>query len=188
MSAVDVLVANTQNSPIETLEMEYPIRVRKYAYDTEAGAGAGKQRGGFGIIRVNELRSPTMVTLLGDRSKDVAWGLEQGGTGAPTRISKIKVDGSKVTMPAMFEGERFESGEALEIRTPSGGGWGDPFARDPGNVLRDFLNELISRETAARLYGVVIDDQGEIDQRKTTQCRAAKSVKGQTTIETGVTT
>lgn len=171
MSAVDVLVANTQNSPIEYLEMDYPIKVTRYEYDVDAGTGAGKHRGGFGIIRNNQWTAPIMSTMLGDRGKQRPWGANGGGEGSRTGFTHVRADGTREQLPTTFEGRTFGIGDSIEIRTPSGGGWGNPRERDPKLVLQDYLNELITKEAAETVYSVAIHDDG-IDEARTRSLRS----------------
>jgi len=166
MSAVDVLVANTQNSPIEHIEMEYPLRTTKYQF-LEDATGAGKHRGGFGIVRVNQFLAPGMVTMLGDRSKEHPWGFEGGKEGASARMTKILASGERLLLPAQFEGELFNTGDQIEVITGSAGGWGNPFERKPESVLKDYLDGLISKQTAKQDYGVSITNDDSVDIEKT---------------------
>jgi len=171
MSAVDILVANTQNSPIEHLEMEYPIKVTRYEYNVEAGTGPGKHRGGFGIIRNNQWTDRVMTTMLGDRGKQPPWGFNGGGEGTPTKFAKVLANGERISLPTTFEGLAFEPGDSIEIQTASAGGWGNPFERAPELVLKDYLNELINRRTAEEVYGVAVDEDNTIDEEKTKRLR-----------------
>jgi N-methylhydantoinase B len=89
------------------------------------------------------------------------WGLGGGGPGALGEYILERADGeirrlpSKCTVP-------LERGDKLIIRTPGGGGYGDPLKRDPDLVLRDFLNGLVSIDAAQKDYGVVIDDENRL--------------------------
>ncbi|MEM3927153.1 MAG: hypothetical protein QXU13_06215, partial [Desulfurococcaceae archaeon] len=68
--------------------------------------------------------------------------------------------------------EIFKKGDLVSIRTSGGGGWGDPLDRDPMLVLQDYINELITLETARDIYGVVIDpSRRTIDWEKTFELR-----------------
>lgn len=106
------------------------------------GTGAGKHRGGFGIIRVNQFLALGLVTMLGDRIKK----------GAQTRIIKILASGERIPLPAQVEGELFNMGDQIEVITGSAGGWGNPFDRKPELVLHDYLDGLISRQAAEQDY------------------------------------
>ena len=64
-------------------------------------------------------------------------------------------------------------GDRLIMEMPGGGGFGSPFARDPERVREDVLNELVSREAAERDYGVVLTDDGAVDEQATRRRRSA---------------
>ena len=67
----------------------------------------------------------------------------------------------------------FKPGEAFVFESGGGGGWGDPFERDPQLVAEDVRNEIVSRQRAAEAYGVVLTDTLEVDESATARRRAA---------------
>jgi len=116
-SAVHVGMSNTQNTPIEVLELEYPLRLRRYALRVGSG-GAGRHRGGDGVIREMEVLAPAEANLLTERRRRGAPGLGGGAAGAPGRnLVDGRVVGAKVAL-------RLQPGQVLTIETPGGGGWG----------------------------------------------------------------
>jgi N-methylhydantoinase B/oxoprolinase/acetone carboxylase alpha subunit len=173
MSAVDVLVANTQNSPIEHIEMEYPLRVNRYEMNVDK-TGAGKRRGGFAVIRNTEFLAPGMITALGDRSKQRPWGYDGGKEGCPQVLTKVKANGERILLPSACEAVPFDTGDSFELETASGGGYGNPLEREPELVLKDLLDELINERTVREEYGVVIRNNA-IDEEATQQLRAKMS-------------
>jgi N-methylhydantoinase B len=96
--------------------------VRRYSLRSGSG-GAGKSRGGDGIVREIEVLTDCVVTLLADRRSRGPWGLAGGGDGAPGNASVIRGDGSVEKMPGKFS-TRLREGERIRIETPGGGGWG----------------------------------------------------------------
>ena len=118
ISAVQTHMTNTRNTPIEVLEMRYPVRVRRYALRTDSG-GAGTHRGGDGLIREFEFLAPTTVTLLTERRTHAPWGL-QGGTNAVTGENRLNGEllPSKVSL-------QLDANDTLSIATPGGGGYGE---------------------------------------------------------------
>jgi N-methylhydantoinase B len=123
ISGVQTHMTNSLNTPIEALEYAYPFRVRRYAYRAGSG-GAGKFRGGDGLIREIELLAPAQVTLLADRRKFRPWGLAGGEDGAAGRAVVIKgATGEEVELPGKCS-LHLEAGDVLRIETPGGGGWG----------------------------------------------------------------
>ena len=80
-------------------------------------------------------------------------------------------DGSEEWLPAKIEGVKVKAGDLLYFNTWGGGGWGDPYARDPALVAADVARGLVTPE-GARRYGVVISEQGEVDTAATEALRA----------------
>ncbi len=123
ISGVQTHMTNSLNTPIEALEYAYPFRVRRYAYRAGSG-GAGKFRGGDGLIREIELLAPAQVTLLAERRKFRPWGLQGGEAGAAGRAIVIKATtGEQIELPGKCS-LHLEAGDILRIETPGGGGWG----------------------------------------------------------------
>jgi N-methylhydantoinase B len=122
VSGVHVHMTNSLNTPAEALEYAYPLRVRRYSLRPGSG-GAGKFRGGDGIVREIEVLTDCEVTLLAERRTRGPWGLDGGGGGAPGKTSIIRRDGSVENMPGKFS-TRLRPGERIRIESPGGGGWG----------------------------------------------------------------
>jgi N-methylhydantoinase B len=116
LSAVQTHMTNTLNTPIEVLESNYPLRIRRYALRENSG-GEGLHRGGDGLIREFEFLSPTTVTLLTERRSHAPWGLQGGGNGQPGKNLR-----NDTPLPAKIS-IAFESGERLTLETPGGGGF-----------------------------------------------------------------
>jgi N-methylhydantoinase B len=111
-------MTNTLNTPVESLEMHYPLRVRRYALRTHSG-GEGQFVGGEGVIREFEFLSPTQFTLLTERRSLSPWGLAGGGNAQPGRnLFNGQTLAGKISMSAA-------AGDVLTIETPGGGGWGE---------------------------------------------------------------
>jgi N-methylhydantoinase B len=118
-SGVHVGMSNTRNTPIEVLELEYPLRVRRYALRRGSG-GAGKWAGGDGVIREFEALVPMEASILAERRRHAPQGAAAGGHGAPGRTI---LNGTP--LPSKV-GTLLEPGDVLRIETPGGGGWGTP--------------------------------------------------------------
>jgi N-methylhydantoinase B len=110
-------MSNTRNTPIEVLELEIPVRVRRYARRWGSG-GRGKWVGGDGVVRELEAIEPMMASLLTERRRHAPRGASGGGDGAPGRNRHNDRD---VAAKAQVSLER---GDILRIETPGGGGWG----------------------------------------------------------------
>ncbi|HET8769447.1 MAG TPA: hydantoinase B/oxoprolinase family protein [Gemmatimonadaceae bacterium] len=115
--AVHVGMSNTRNTPIEALERAYPIVIERYEVRRGSG-GAGKHRGGDGVIRRYRVLERCTVTLLTERRSTAPRGAAGGGDGAR---GENLLNGEP--LPAKCRRE-LEPGDVLEIRTPGGGGWG----------------------------------------------------------------
>ncbi len=120
-SAVHSHMTNTLNTPVEALEYAYPFRVTEYSIRHDSG-GAGKQRGGDGLVREIELLAEAEVTVLSERRSTAPYGL-QGGEPGKSGLNQVIRQGQSVVLPGKFT-TRLKSGERLRIETPGGGGWG----------------------------------------------------------------
>lgn len=119
LSAVQTHMTNTRNTPVEVLEMRYPVRVRRYGVRRGSG-GAGQRTGGDGLIREYEFLRPVRYTLLTERRNHAPWGLAGGEPGAPGRNCL-----NDTLLPPKSTGEA-AAGDRLRLETPGGGGWGAP--------------------------------------------------------------
>ncbi len=143
--------------PVEIAESKWPIVIRGYGFRTDTG-GPGRFRGGCGVYRAFELDAPSRLFLWFERSVTPGWGLFGGrdavgpdvvvNPGRPDERHLLKVN----ALP-------LEEGDAFELRTGGGGGFGDPFERDPERVRVDVLDGYVSVEAAERDYGVVLDPE-----------------------------
>jgi N-methylhydantoinase B len=116
-SAEHVAMSNTLNTPIEALETDYPVLVRELSVRRGSG-GAGRQRGGDGIVRELEAREPMRFTLIAERRRHAPKGRDGGQSGEP---GGDLVNGRPIASKA--EGE-LAPGDRLRIETPGGGGYG----------------------------------------------------------------
>ncbi|MGB5048317.1 MAG: hydantoinase B/oxoprolinase family protein [Caldilineaceae bacterium] len=123
LSGAHVHMSNTLNTPVEALEMAYPLRLVRYELRRGSG-GSGKHRGGDGLLREYELLGETTVTVLSERRVVAPWGLAGGKSGATGRNTLIHPDGREEELPGKFS-RRLAAGSRLRIETPGGGGWGE---------------------------------------------------------------
>lgn len=120
-SALHTHMTNSWNTPIEALENQYPLRVRRYQIRRGSG-GKGKNRGGDGIIREIEFLTPCEVTILSDRRERGPYGLCGGEAGQPGRNTLLS--GGKVRAVPAKANFQARTGDVLRIESPGGGGWG----------------------------------------------------------------
>jgi N-methylhydantoinase B len=99
------------------------------------------------------------------------WGVLGGDTGLRSTKRLVRTDGSEEWLPAKVEGVKVKEGDVLYFNTWGGGGWGDPYARDPELVKIDVDRGLVTSD-GARRYGVVIAADGTVDADSTAALRA----------------
>ena len=144
------------NNPVEVIEAEHPLRIDAYELIPDSG-GPGRFRGGMGIRkRITFLEEEAVLQVRSDRMRHQPYGLSGGHPGAPTRNVLIG-SGTEKVMPSKFT-EWINRGDTLDHFQAGGGGFGDPFERDPEAVLSDVRDGLVSLERARTDYGVVIDE------------------------------
>jgi N-methylhydantoinase B len=122
VSGVHTHMTNSLNTPAEALEYAYPLRVTEYSLRKNSG-GAGKFRGGDGIVREVELLADSEVTLLADRRSRGPYGLQGGSDGAAGRTEVIHPGAERETFPGKTS-VRLKKGDKVRIESPGGGGWG----------------------------------------------------------------
>ncbi|MDP9164086.1 MAG: hydantoinase B/oxoprolinase family protein [Pseudomonadota bacterium] len=159
------------NVPNEFLERYFPLRVERYEALADSG-GAGKFRGGNGILMSYRFLAPGTVSIHDDRWFTYPWGVNGGRPGARARKVHEKTDGTKTVVANKLDSLVVEAGDILHFITWGGGGWGDPLERDPALVAKEIRQGLVSPE-GALAYGVVADSEGLIDQAATERTRAA---------------
>ncbi|ADB62431.1 5-oxoprolinase (ATP-hydrolyzing) [Haloterrigena turkmenica DSM 5511] len=123
MDGVQVGMTNTLNTPVESLENEYPLRVERYALRPDSG-GHGRQRGGLGLERTVTVEQPATVSLLTERRRHAPKGVAGGESGA---TGENLIDGEEVAAKTTVD---VAAGTTVTVRTPGGGGHGDPDERD----------------------------------------------------------
>ena len=145
--------------PAEVLETLAPLIQHRRQLRTDSG-GAGKYRGGLGqATEVSYSGSgPWSVSDLIDRTKFAAQGLDGGRPGA---LGEFLADGTTPLPPKTVLWFEPDTDTHVHLNPPGGGGYGDPFERDPEAVLADVVNGYVSIEAAAREYGVLVRFTGD---------------------------
>jgi N-methylhydantoinase B len=123
-SAVHVAMSNTLNTPVEAIELEFPLRVTEYSLRRGSG-GNGAFRGGDGLIRELEALAAMDFSLLTERRRHEPPGMAGGLAGKRGRNLLLRPDGRPEELPSKVRG-RLEPGDRLRIETPGGGGHGPP--------------------------------------------------------------
>lgn len=165
--------ANISNQPAEMIEAEMPVEIVRYGFVTDSG-GAGRNRGGLAFIREFRFHQDTAFNLRGDRRDHPPFGIDGGGSGAPSAHILIATDSSERMLPAMpMHAFTAHAGDIFRLVGAGGGGFGAAFEREPSRVLADVIEEKVSIEGASRDYGVVIDPVSlTVDQPATLALRA----------------
>ncbi|MCH7476633.1 MAG: hydantoinase B/oxoprolinase family protein [SAR324 cluster bacterium] len=165
-----------KNYPVEFAEMEFGMRVEAFRIHRDSG-GPGRYRGGCGIIR--DIRITGDEGLLGLRLENVkfpAWGVK-GGRGAPP-CAKVVVNPDSPdarNLKPLSDQNRLKRGDLIRVMTAGGGGWGDPLERPAENVLEDVQDGFVSRESAFRDYGVVLDENDQaVNEEETAKLRKTR--------------
>jgi N-methylhydantoinase B len=122
-SGVQVNMTNTKNTPIEVIELTYPLRVVEYSIRKGSG-GVGKYMGGEGIKREIKILEPCILSIISERRKISPRGLKGGERGKPGCNYLIR-NGEKIPLPSKVAIE-VKAGDRFVIETPGGGGWGKP--------------------------------------------------------------
>jgi N-methylhydantoinase B/oxoprolinase/acetone carboxylase alpha subunit len=127
-SGIHTGMTNTRDTPIEALERVYPVRVLRYRLRAGSG-GAGRYAGGDGIERVLQVLEPATVSLISERRSTPPWGLNGGGPGAPGENWLWPAGDESRRRPLADKATvRLAAGDAVQILTPGGGGYGEPVA------------------------------------------------------------
>jgi N-methylhydantoinase B len=162
----------SKTAPVEVMEQYYPVLFRRFAIH-EGSGGAGKRRGGFGVhYEVELLRGEARASFVMDHGRFGPPGVLGGGDGG-RNVVRLHRSGV-TTMPEHLskdQGLRLVAGDRVEVMTPGGGGYGDPFAREPDLVARDVVRGTYTAADAQRLWGVVLRD-GVVDEAGTARARA----------------
>ena len=109
------------------------------------------------------------LSILSERNRIPPWGLYGGKSGALGEFYILKPNGKLIKLKSKCT-QSMTKGDILIIKTPGGGGYGDPLRRKPELVLRDVIDGLVSEESAQEDYGVAIVDS-EIDWKATERLR-----------------
>ncbi|MFL6799621.1 MAG: hydantoinase B/oxoprolinase family protein [Xanthobacteraceae bacterium] len=146
-------ISNTMNTPVEIMEMAFPVRIERYEINPDSG-GAGRHRGGCGARRVwRVLGSDCTGALCMERMTSPPFGLAGGGNGAPARVTLTTPDGITRELPSKGAFNA-PAGSLIDMITPGSGGFGPVAERAPGAIGRDLLDGYVSAAAAHSEYGM----------------------------------
>ena len=157
------------NVPNEFIESYFPLRIETYATIPDSG-GAGLHRGGNGLTVAYRFLADGEIGIHDDRWLTYPWGVLGGEPGLRSTKRLVRTDGSEEWLGAKAEGIKVKKGDLLYFNTWGGGGWGDPYERDPELVRQDVARRLVTID-GARRYGVVLGEDGSVDADATATLR-----------------
>ena len=150
---VQVHSTNTSNLPIEVMETEYPLRVRRYELVQDSG-GAGEHRGGLGIRRdISPVGHVCTFNGQGERFRHRPWGLFGGGSAQAGRFALIHADDDIHLLPGKPSGVDVQPGWKISMQTAGGGGYGSPSRRSADDIVEDMASGKFSEEFVRLHYG-----------------------------------
>jgi len=174
IDVIETDVSNCMNIPVESVEMNFPLRIARARLWRDSG-GPGRFRGGLGLEKVFEATTTdVMVSHRGERFASAPWGLEGGAPGAHAHAYIVRADGSREDLPSK-KMILLHPGDQLWEYIAGGAGYGDPLEREPAAVLGDVLDGKVSASQAGEAYGVVLTPDGTaVDDVQTKELRARR--------------
>jgi len=173
VDARDNSLNNMRNHPLELVETTSSIRILEYDVRTDSG-GPGRWRGGVGqTITAEVLCDGGIILARGlDRMRFPAWGVQGGHPGGKLEAIYNRGRADERRLGKIHE-LHIRRGDTITLNLPGGGGYGDPLAREPADVLADVQGGFVTATAAARDYGVVIA-AGLVDVASTQALRTSR--------------
>lgn len=180
------IIGNTRNFPVEITEVRYPWRIEEAALRVDSG-GAGQYRGGMGTVRRYKfVGNAVTVNIFADRHEVPPYGLFGGESGIATEIllARKGKDPQPLTeygfsSPTKCMNLKLENGDTIVVKSPGGGGYGNPLERDPMMVSSDVREGYVSLKAAAEKYAVIFQEKTfKVDETKTKHLRNEKRGEG----------
>ena len=143
-----------RNNPIEVMETKGPWLIENYSFLPDTG-GPGEFRGGVGVTRSYRFLHPSQLLCIVKKTKTAPWGMNGGQDGTPGSTTLWAGTDREHTDGSLHEKD-LQPEDVLINRSGGGGGWGNPYQRDPQLVLADVRDGFVSERSAREDYGVVI--------------------------------
>ena len=150
----------SKTTPVEVMEQFYPVLFEEYSLH-EGSGGAGKKRGGFGVnYKIKIIRGNAKVSMVMDHGRFGPQGVLKGKDGGLNFV-KVVQSGESYIPPHLSKDQNIlvQEGDTIHVSTPGGGGYEDPFLRNPELVQLDVLRGYYSIQRVKELFGVVINQQ-----------------------------
>ena len=177
VSAMDELVVNVMNTPVEAIETEFPVRVERYELVSDSG-GPGTYRGGLGVRRQwRMLADETIVNLRIDRFKFSSPGIFGAKPARPSKAVLNAGAAGERSLTSKIAGLRVRRGDPLSVEFAGGGGWGNPSKRDPQRVRDDVTRDYVSTQAAREDYAVVLTPELAVDKHGTAELRRQQTTQ-----------
>ena len=162
----------SKTTPVEVMEQYYPVLFEEYSLH-EGSGGAGKQRGGFGVnYKIKLRRGNAKVSMVMDHGRFGPQGVLGGKDGGVNRV-RIERHGETYIPPHLSKDQNVivKEGDTIRVSTPGGGGYENPFLRNPELVKHDVQRGYYTTQQVKENFGVVLNFKGEIDETATQKLR-----------------
>ena len=158
----------SKTTPIEVMEQYYPVLFEEYSLH-EGSGGAGEHRGGFGVNYTIRLRrGNARASMVMDHGRTGPLGALGGADGG---VNKVRIEkGATCYIPPHLSKDQdieLQPDDRIYVSTPGGGGFGDPYKRDPQRVARDVARGYYTAAQAENLFGVILGAGGAVDTART---------------------
>ncbi len=173
IDGIDQPVAFLRSAPVEVVETETRLIVRRFQFEP-GSAAPGRYRGGYAMrIELENVGLASVLTVRGmDRFRFQPWGVDGGASGNAAR-AVLNPGTAAARDIGKIDVLELRRGDVLQMVTPSGGGFGDPFLRPAALVLEEVADGLLDVEQARARYGVAIAD-GAVDAAATARLRGVR--------------
>ena len=162
----------SKTTPVEVMEQYYPVLFEEYSLH-EGSGGAGKQRGGFGVnYKIKLRRGNAKVSMVMDHGRFGPQGVLGGKDGGVNRV-RIERHGETYIPPHLSKDQNVivKEGDTIRVSTPGGGGYENPYLRNPELVKHDVQRGYYTTQQVKENFGVVLNFKGEIDEKATQKLR-----------------
>ena len=160
-SGITVNQSNARIAPVEIIESEFPTRLLRFDLIPDSG-GAGRHRGGLGLRREYLNLADARFSIRSMKHVIPPHGCAAGRAGRAGDIVINPDRESAKRLPSRYADYPLRQGDIFRLDTPGGGGFGDPFEREPARVLADLREGYVSRDGAAKDYGVVVAETQDV--------------------------